>query len=380
MSTTIDNRIVEMQFNNSQFEQGVSQSLSTLDKLKAALNLDNAAKGFDNISSTANRMDLSGLTATLTSVTSHFSTLEIIAITAIQNIANRLTNMGIAFAKSLSINQITAGWGKFAEKAQSVNTIMAATGESVETVGEQLDKLNTYTDETSASFTDMTSNIGKFTNAGVKLEDATKAMQGITNWAYLSGASVNEAGRAMYNLSQAMAVGSVKLIDWKSIENANMATTKFKQTAIDTAVAMGQLKDKGDGVYKTLAGNVVTVTNFNEALKDQWFSSDVLSATLSKFGAFSTDVIDLSEKTGISVVELMSHFKDFENNNIDFESLAAEANMSADEMREAFMTMGTASDTIAQRLLDGNSKVKSILDDQSKWWRVLEKIFHPLNC
>lgn len=359
---SIDNRIVEMQFNNAQFEQGVNQSLGTLDKLKSALKLDNASKGFENISSSANRLDFSGLSGAIMSVTGKFSVMEIAAITAIQNIANRFTNMGINFAKSLSIDQITAGWDKYAQKAQSVNTIMAATGDSVETVGIQLDKLNKYTDETSASFTDMTANIGKFTNAGIGLEDAAQAMQGITNWAYLSGATVNEAGRAMYNLSQAMAVGSVKLMDWKSIENANMATTRFKETVIDTAVAMGTLKETSEeGIYKVAGTNAkVSATNFNAELSRGWFSSDVLTATLDKFGSFSTDIIALSEETGITVVDLMDHFADFEDQafEMDFSSIAENTGKSAEEMRAAFTTMGTASTSIAKRLISQNKTIQ----------------------
>lgn len=359
---SIDNRIVEMQFDNAQFERGVNQSLGTLDKLKSALKLDNAAKGFDDISTSANRIDFSNLSGAIMNVSNKFSVLEIAAITAIQNIANRVTNAGINFAKSLSVDQITAGWNKFAQKAQSVNTIMAATDETVEAVGAQLDKLNKYTDETSASFTDMTSNIGKFTNAGVKLEDAAQAMQGITNWAYLSGASVNEAGRAMYNLSQAMAIGSVKLMDWKSIENANMATTKFKETVIDTAVAMGTLVETSEkGIYKVAGTSAkVSATNFNAELSRGWFSADVLTGTLDKFGSFSTDMINLSEETGMTVMDLMRHFKEFESSGLDmdFGKIAEGTGKSADEMRAAFTSMGTAYESIAKRMVKQNKTLQ----------------------
>lgn len=355
---SIDNRIVEMQFNNAQFEQGVNQSLGTLDKLKSALKLDNASKGFDNINSAVNKLDFSGLSSAVMSVSLKFSVLELAAMQALTKIISGAVDAGFKFAKSLSVDQVIAGWNKFADKAQSVNTIMAATEESVEVVGAQLDKLNRYTDETSASFTDMTSNIGKFTNAGVGLEDAAQAMQGITNWAYLSGASVNEAGRAMYNLSQAMGIGAVTRIDWKSIENANMSTTKFKKTVIDTAVAMGTLKDKGNGAYKTLEGNDVSVTNFAEGLKDRWFTSEVLTATLDKFGSFSTDIINLADSSGITVTKLMRHFKEFENNTIDFEKIAAGTGLTAEEVRTEFFAMGTAYGSIAKRLVSQNKAIQ----------------------
>lgn len=353
MANEIDNRVVQMQFDNAQFERGVSTSINTLDKLKSSLKMDGVAKGFDKIQSLGNSIHFDSLYASLETVGHRFSVLEIAAITAIQNITNRAVDAGIRLAKSLSVDQIAAGWAKFADKAQSVGTIMSATGESVEYVGAQLDILNRYTDETSASFTDMTRNIGKFTNAGVPLEDAVKAMQGITNWAYKSGASVNEAGRAMYNLSQAMAVGTVKLIDWRSIENANMATIDFKQNVIDTAVAMGTLKKSSkDGEYyvKGYSKAIVTAKNFNSELSRGWFSSEVLKSTLEKYGDFSTDIIALADTTGQTVTDYMQYVKDYEKGILDFGELSRIVGVDSDELRRNFLLMGTASESVARRL------------------------------
>lgn len=366
MANEVDRRVVEMQFENAQFERGVGQSLSTIEKLKSSLNFNGAAKGLSEIQNAGNKLSFNGLIAGLDAVTGKFSIWEVAAITAIQNIANRVTNLGIHFAKSLSIDQITAGWDKFALKAQSVNTILGATkerGETIESVSNQLDKLNRYTDETSASFTDMTANIGKFVNAGVGLSDAAQAMQGITNWAYLSGSTVNEAGRAMYNLSQAMAVGSVKLMDWKSIENANMATVKFKETAIDTAVAMGTLvKTSEEGVYHVKGFNnaVVTATNFNSELSRGWFSSEVLTATLDKFGDFSTDIINLADESGLTVTELMEHYKELEDGTADVGAIFAESGEKAGELAHQFRVMGTASESIAKRLVKQKNAAKGL--------------------
>lgn len=366
MANEVDRRVVEMQFENAQFERGVGQSLSTIEKLKSSLNFKDTAKGLSEIQNAGNRLSFNGLIAGLDAVTGKFSIWEVAAITAIQNIANRVTNLGIHFAKSLSIDQITAGWDKFALKAQSVNTILGATkerGETIESVSNQLDKLNRYTDETSASFTDMTANIGKFVNAGVGLSDAAQAMQGITNWAYLSGSTINEAGRAMYNLSQAMAVGSVKLMDWKSIENANMATVKFKETAIDTAVAMGTLvKTSEEGVYHVKGFNnaVVTATNFNSELSRGWFSADVLTATLDKFGDFSTDIINLADESGMTVTELMRHYAEFEDGSVDLGSVFAATGENAGELAHQFRVMGTASESIAKRLVKQKNAAKGL--------------------
>ena len=290
MSKTVDERVVEMRFDNKQFESGVQTSMSTLDKLKHALKLDDAAKGLDNVSKTAKNFDVSGMSNGLESVTAKFSALDVIGVTALANITNSAVNAGKNLVKALTIEPVTTGFNEYELKMNSIQTIMMSTGESVDTVNRYLNELNKYSDDTIYSFQDMTSNIGKFTNAGVKLEDAVNAIKGISNEAAVSGANANEASRAMYNFSQALSAGYVKLIDWKSIENANMATVEFKQQLIDTAVEMGTLTKTTDGLYNTGKTAISATQNFNDSLQDQWMTSEVLIETLKKYADNETDI------------------------------------------------------------------------------------------
>ena len=214
MSTTIDQRVVEMQFDNKHFEQNVKTSMSTLDKLKQSLNLTGAAKGFDNVSAAAKKVDMAGLSNGVETVRQRFSALEVMGVTALANITNSAVNAGKRMLSALTIDPIRTGFSEYELKMDSIKTIMASTGESVETVNKYLNELNEYSDQTIYSFADMTQNIGKFTNAGVKLEDAVLAIKGISNEAAVSGANANEASRAMYNFAQALSAGYVKLIDW----------------------------------------------------------------------------------------------------------------------------------------------------------------------
>lgn len=224
MSTTVDERVVEMRFDNKQFEANVQTSLSTLEKLKQSLNLEGATKGLENVNATAKRFDMSGVSDAVETVKARFSALEVMGITALANITNSAVNAGKRMIESLTIAPISQGFDEYELKMGSIQTIMMSTGASLEEVNKYLNELNTYSDKTIYSFQDMTSNIGKFTNAGVGLEDAVMAIQGVSNVAAVSGANTNEASRAMYNFAQALSAGYVKLIDWKSIENANMAT------------------------------------------------------------------------------------------------------------------------------------------------------------
>lgn len=291
MSTVIDQRVVEMRFDNKHFEKNTKTTMSTLDKLKAKLNLSGAAKGLDEINKSANNVNMKGLSGALDSVSSRFSALEVMGVTALANITNSAVNAGLRIGKALTIDPVTTGFREYELKMDSVKTIMASTGESIDTVNKYLEELNAYSDQTIYSFSDMTQNIGKFTNAGVKLEDAVMAIKGISNEAAVSGANANEASRAMYNFAQALSAGYVKLIDWKSIENANMATVEFKQQLLDTAVELGTVTKASDGMYKTLEGNIFNATKgFNEVLQDQWMTSEVLVETLKDYADSTTEI------------------------------------------------------------------------------------------
>lgn len=356
MSKEIDERVVEMQFDNSQFERNVSTSMSTIEKLKQSLNFSGAAKGLDEIDVISRNLNMDYLAGAVEAVGVKFSTMEYIAISALNNITNKVINSGERLVKSLSVDQVSAGWTKYGDKVSSVQTIMSATantweqsaklmefeGTQLEYVNSQLEKLNWFSDETSYSFTDMTNNIGKFTSNGVALDQAVTAMEGISSWAAKSGANVNEASRAMYNLSQAISVGSVKLMDWKSIENANMATQEFKKTAIDTAVALGTLKKQGDGTLKTIKDHEVSVNNFNEALADEWFTSEVLLSTLDKYGSTAVRLSEIYEEYGITASQFLSGMDDFNEGNKTITQIAKKLGMEADDLKPLFEELSSA--------------------------------------
>ena len=297
MSKTVDERVVSMQFDNKQFEANVQTSMSTLDKLKQKLDFKGASKGLENVNAAVKNVNMSGLSSAVETVSMKFSALQVMAVTALANITNSAINAGKRIVHALTIAPITTGFQEYELKMNSVQTIMSSTGESLATVNEYLEELNKYADKTIYSFSDMTSNIGKFTNAGVKLEDAVMAIKGISNEAAVSGANANEASRAMYNFAQALSAGYVKLIDWKSIENANMATVEFKNQLIQTAVELGTLTMVGDKYQSTtrdLNGKVselfTSTSMFNESLSSQWMTTEVLVETLKDYADETTDI------------------------------------------------------------------------------------------
>lgn len=338
MSTTVDKKVVEMQFDNKNFESNVQTSMSTIEKLKQALHFDGFADGLNRITSAAGRVDLSPLGDAADAVSSKFSALETMAVGALMRIGSNAVDVAGKLVKSLSIDQVTAGWNKYDEITKSTQTIMAATAkdwdnqeEQLEYVNKQLEKLNWFTDETSYNLSDMVNNISKFTSNGIALDKATTSMEGIATWAALSGAGIQEMSRAMYNISQATGVGYMSLIDWKSIQNANMATQEFKQTVIDTAEQMGTIK-KG----------AVTIENFADNLsKGKWFTNDVLDVVLGKYGEFTDQLYELynafwdvgEEITTSQILDLLEEYKKGE---LDLAQVSDDTALSLDFLREAF--------------------------------------------
>lgn len=298
MSTVIDEKIVSMKFNNQDFERNVQTSLSTLDKLKSALNFDNASKTFASLREASKNVNFDGFANAIDGVQKRFSALEVIGVTALANITNSVINTGKQMLESLSVKPISEGFDEYELKMGAVQNIMNGSGQSLDVVMEKLEELNKYADDTIYSFSDMTNNIGKFTNAGVELNDAVDAIKGISNAAALSGSNAQQASHAMYNFAQALSGGYVKLIDWMSIENAQMATVGFKDELLKTAAALHTVEEQADGTYKVLTANnkgammdeTVSAKNFRDSLNYQWLTSEVLIETLKKYGNAETDV------------------------------------------------------------------------------------------
>lgn len=276
MSTTIDQRVVEMRFDNKQFEENVKTSMSTLDKLKQSLNFTGASKGLENISDAVKNFDMSGLSNAIQTVRVKFSSLEVMAITALANITNSAINAGKQLISSFKIEPIKLGFQEYETQINAIQTILANTsskGTTLEQVNAALDELNKYADKTIYNFTEMTRNIGTFTAAGVDLDTSVKAIKGIANLAAVSGSTSQQASTAMYQLSQALAAGTVKLQDWNSVVNAGMGGQVFQDALKETARVHGIAIDR----------MIKAEGSFRETLKKGWLTSEILTETLAKF-------------------------------------------------------------------------------------------------
>lgn len=363
MSKSIEERVVQMEFENESFERKASQTKKTLQDLDKTLEFKNGKKSFADVEAAAEKTDFKSLISAADTVTAKLSNLGIVGVTALTNITNKAVDASTTLLKSLTTDQIVAGWTKFEDKTKSVGTLIAQ-GYDLTTVNDQLERLNWFTDETSYNFTDMISNIAKFTATGKGLEDSVTAMEGIANWAALSGQNATTASHAMYQLSQALGAGYMRLEDYKSIQNVSMDTDEFRQKTLDAAVALGTLQDNLDGTYTSLINNKTTFSKsqFAQSLTEgAWFTSDVMMEVFSNYSSAVDQIYDYAKEKGITASEAIAELGE----NVD--SFGLKAFRAAQEAR----TFGDAIDATKDAVSTGWLKTFELVFGNYEQQRVM---------
>lgn len=308
MANTVDRRVVEMMFDNSNFNSKAQSSISILEKLKSALNLDSSTKSVQNLEKSVKGLSFQSLASSVETIASRFTNLGIIGVTALQRITNAAITTGKNLVDSLTIGPISSGFDEYELKLGSIQTILANTqkqGATLEDVNRILDELNTYADQTIYNFGQMTRNIGTFTAAGVELDTAANAIKGIANLAALSGSNSNQASMAMYQLSQAIAAGRVSLQDWNSVVNAGMGGKIFQDALMDTAEAMGIVVDRTESFRESISA---------AGGQESWLTSDVLVKTLE---IFTGDLTDAELKARGFNEEQIAYYKQLGNTAVE---------------------------------------------------------------
>ncbi len=364
MSTTVDERVVSMQFDNAQFERNASQSMSTLDKLKKALKFEKTAESLDTLSEATKRLDFSPMVDGLETVEEKFSAMEVIAVTTLVNITNSVVNAGKQLAKSLSVDQIASGWGKYNQKIQSVQTIINSTGMSLEEVNDVLSQLMWFSDETSFSFTDMTQALAQMTSSGGKVEKLIPLITGIANATAFAGKGANEFSRAIYNLNQSYGAGYLNYTDWRSLELAGVDSKTLKQVIIDTGVAMGKIK-KGK----------VTVSNFSQTLKSKWADVSVMEAAFGRFSELSQAAYELVKNGEVKLIDGTIFKADVEtaSDAIDlladkYDSIASTAFMAAQEYKSFSDAISATKDAVSSGWMRTFDIIFGNLEESKELW------------
>lgn len=285
MSQEVDSRVVEMRFDNANFEKNTKQTISTIDRLMEKLQFKGAEKGFEKLDAAAKNVDFATMQTSLDRLESKFSSLNIVATTALVNITNKFVDAGEKLVKSLSIDQVVSGWDKYTEKTSNVQTIMNATGKSIDQVNGYLNKLMWYSDETSYSFSEMTSALSQMTAAGGNIDKMIPMIMGIANATADAGKTGFAFQSTIRNLTQSYSAGHLQLQDWKSLNLMGTATKALKQELIDTAVELGTLKE-----------GEVTIATFESTLSKKWANTKVMEKTFEKYASMMEAAYEMTQK------------------------------------------------------------------------------------
>lgn len=361
MSNKVDERITRIRFDNDQFERGVATSMQSLDRLKNKLESTESVEAFTGIQKAADKTDFSGLEKAISSVGDKFSYLRMIAINVLSDIASKAISTGVSLVKNLSTDNIAAGWEKYDQEVQAVQTIMVTLDDTtIEEVEDHLKKVGWYADETSYSYTEMVGAMSKLISSGVNLEDATNAVIGISNAAAAAGVSTKKAQQAFYNFSQAFGSGYMQLLDWRSIEYLNMGTPEFKKNIIRTAVEMGKIVDLGNDMYvaaskygqKNWEKSVFNVFSMRDSLSDKWFDKDVMNKVLGSYTNFTNKVYELQTAEDSEYDTASEVIKALKEQGENLDEYSAKAFIAGQEAKTFAEAIGSVKDAVSTKWKD----------------------------
>lgn len=342
MSQEVDSRVVEIRFDNANFEKNTKQTISTIDRLMEKLQFKGAEKGFEKLDAAAKDVDFATMQTSLDRLESKFSSLNIVATTALVNITNKFVDAGEKLVKSLSIDQAVSGWDKYTEKTSNVQTIMNATGKSIDQVNGYLNKLMWYSDETSYSFSEMTSALSQMTAAGGNIDKMIPMIMGIANATADAGKTGFAFQSTIRNLTQSYSAGHLQLQDWKSLNLMGTATKALKQELIDTAVELGVIKE-----------GEVTIASFESSLQKKWANTEVMEKTFAKYASMMEAAYELTQKNpGMTSSEALEQLKG------QYGELAERAALAAQQATSFAQAIDSTKDAAS-----------------SKWMGVFETIF-----
>ena len=348
MATTIDQKVVELKFDNKDFERNTKQSMSTLEKLKSMLSFKGATDGLDSVATAAKKVNMNGISEGVKTVTASFSALDIIGTTALVNLTNSAINAGKTIIKSMTIDPVTTGWNKMGSKMASVQTLVNSTGKSVDEIESYLDQLMWYSDETSYSFTDMTAALANMTSTGGDIENLIPMIRGMANATAYAGKGAAEFSRIIYNLNQSYGAGALNLMDWKSVQLAGANSKQLTEELIKAGEELGTIQ-KGQ----------VTIANFNDSLQDKWATTKVMEKAFGKFDKLSEAAYKAVQNgeydTASEAIEALS--KDFDELSVK----AFQSAQSAKTFKEAIDATGDATSTGWMRIF---SNIFGNYDDQ----------------
>lgn len=362
MSQEVDSRVVEMRFDNANFEKNTKQTISTIDRLMEKLQFKGAEKGFEKLDAAAKDVDFATMQTSLDRLESKFSSLNIVATTALVNITNKFVDAGEKLVKSLSIDQVVSGWDKYTEKTSNVQTIMNATGKSIDQVNGYLNKLMWYSDETSYSFSEMTSALSQMTAAGGNIDKMIPMIMGIANATADAGKTGFAFQSTIRNLTQSYSAGHLQLQDWKSLNLMGTATKALKQELIDTAVELGVIKE-----------GEVTIASFESSLQKKWANTEVMEKTFAKYASMMEAAYELTQKNpGMTSSEALEQLKG------QYGELAERAALAAQQATSFAQAIDSTKDAASSKWMGVFETIFGNKEEATDTWTELANRLHDI--
>lgn len=352
MSTTVDERVVKMEFENKNFEKNAKKTINTINDLKKSLDFEDSAKSLDEVTKAAKDVDMSQLSKSVETVQARFSTMQVVAMTALSNITNSAIESSKKIISSLSFDQISAGWAKYNDKTSSVQTIMNATGKSIDEVNGYLDELMWYSDETSYGFTDMTSSLAQLTAAGGDIEKLIPMIMGVANATAFAGKGATEFSRAIYNLNQSYSAGFLQYMDWKSLEMSGVASKQLKQTLIDAAVELGKISE-----------GQVDINRFGQSLSSGWADKEVMEKAFGRWAEMTEQAYKLvNNKQFDTAAEAIAYLSG------NFDELAESGFKAAQEAKTFGEAIGSVKDAVSSGWMKTAEIIFGDYEQAKKLW------------
>lgn len=362
MSTEIENRVVQLEMNNKSLEKNSKQSIKTLEKLDKALEFKNGRRSFEDVEKAAEKCNFEPLLKAADTVSTRFSTMGIIGVRALERITDKALDAGAALVKSLTIDQITAGYSKYEQKTSSIQTLVNSTGLSVKEINKYLDQLMWFSDETSYSFTEMVNALATMSASGGDINSLIPMIQGVANATAFAGKGATEFSRIMYNLNQSYTAGYLSYMDWKSVEQAGAASKQLKQILLDTAVAERKItKGQAD------------ISNFNNLLSKKVFTRDIMEKSFGYFNEMTQkayEMIGTLDDQG-NVIETASQAYEILGQQYDTVSLRAAK--SAQEAKSFSEAINATKDAVSSQWLKMFESIFGDYEQQVELWTGLSE-------
>lgn len=376
-----DTRVIQMLFDNQQFEKNIAKSQKSIEELKEAMNFEETSNGLKKFASGLSVLNFDALQSNIQRLTDKFTGLGNAGEYVLSRIRHGLESAAASmeqFVKSISVGQIDVGLGKYDSLTKAVQTITATGKYTEEEAYTVMERVMAYTDQTSHSFGTMVGQIAALQSVGMELAPAERFLEGVANAATKAGAGASEAAASMSLISKVVGGTHLGRQQFDSLNQTyRVITSEWRQLAIEAGLATENLEKKGDKIFTAKKwGKQVEVTaeQLENTLNKKWFTSEVAKYLYGKYQFGESledlkhpeDAVDSFGKTAYLTGQRALTFTDALN--------AIKESVSSGWMDTFRIVLGDLTEAIefftnsCDRVIDSLEKIKNFRNGVLKYW------------